>query len=355
MFREPPLSLLRWLYCAPVADRQEVLAKLAVDDDQNFDDEPPSLLRSELNLLDADDLPVGLRIEVLDRVDSKGVRYVALDGVLVRDSERSLVAVIEEQKWRKFWPGSLGVEEYVGLVRTAIEVRERSRGDVRWSGQVDDGVVYGVTYEIPLPWGNIRKAFDYARTIHAEILEVAEAVRAGVDDLVATAFKRLDGWGQDPLDELVDRMRDGAANQKGKTLEELSSRLFNTVPGFSSTGHVVTATEEVDIRIQNTSDDPYWRQERYLLLAECKNWSTSCGKDEFVIFKNKLRNRVGRATCGFLISWNGFADTVTKEMLRGSEGDLLVVPITGQDLRGAVRDGDFEARLRALHSDAVFL
>lgn len=42
-------------------------------------------------------------------------------------------------------------------------------------------------------------------------------------------------------------------------------------------------------------------------------------------------------------------------MLRGSEGNVLVVPITGQDLRDAVRDGDFPQRLEALHQDAVLL
>lgn len=83
--------------------------------------------------------------------------------------------------------------------------------------------------------------------------------------------------------------------------------------------------------------------------------SGKCGKDELVLFKSKLRNRVGRVSCGFLISWNGFAETVTKEMLRGSEGTALVVPVEGSHLRAAVLDGDFPSRLQALYEEAVFL
>jgi hypothetical protein len=44
------------------------------------------------------------------------------------------------------------------------------------------------------------------------------------------------------------------------------------------------------------------------------------------------RRRVSqRCTLGFLISWNGFASTVTKEMLRGSREQILVVPLMGED------------------------
>jgi hypothetical protein len=68
-----------------------------------------------------------------------------------------------------------------------------------------------------------------------------------------------------------------------------------------------------------------------------------------------MRGRVGHVSCGFLISWNGFAGTIEKQMLRGSEGDLLVVPITGEDLRAAVREGDFPSRLERLHQSAVLL
>jgi hypothetical protein len=79
-----------------------------------------------------------------------------------------------------------------------------------------------------------------------------------------------------------------------------------------------TETEEIDISVVNDSAEPRLRGEGALILAECKNWTRKCGKNEFVVFHAKLENRSQRCTLGFLISWNGFKETVTKEMLRGS-------------------------------------
>src|ERR1035437_10854794 len=84
------------------------------------------------------------------------------------------------------------------------------------------------------------------------------------------------------------------------------------------------------------------RREGALILAECKNWTGKCGKNEFVVFNSKLENRSQRCTLGFLISWNGFSETVTKEMLRGSREGDLIVPVEANDLRKAIRVGNVE-------------
>jgi hypothetical protein len=93
--------------------------------------------------------------------------------------------------------------------------------------------------------------------------------------------------------------------------------------------------------VLNDSSEPRLRREGAIILAECKNWTSKCGKNEFVLFHQKLENRNQRCSLGALISWNGFAETVTKEMLRGSREGILVVPLTGEDMRQAVRTGDF--------------
>jgi hypothetical protein len=117
--------------------------------------------------------------------------------------------------------------------------------------------------------------------------------------------------------------------------------LFETVPGMTVTQRIRTETEEIDILIVNGSEEPRLRREAAIILAECKNWSGKCGKNEFVVFRAKLENRSQRSTLGLLIAWNGFAETVTKEMLRGSREEILIIPLTGKNLRSAVRDGDF--------------
>jgi hypothetical protein len=154
--------------------------------------------------------------------------------------------------------------------------------------------------------------------------------------------QRISGWDALPLTDLVSAVDTSKeTDQKGRALESLVARLFEGVVGFTVTGRVRTLTEEIDVSILNDSQEPRLRREDALILAECKNWSGKCGKDEFVIFRAKLENRSDRCSLGFLISWNGFTSTVTKEMLRGSRERILVVPLDGTVLREAVRDGNF--------------
>lgn len=244
-------------YRRRVTSRETILADL--DSATEEDDEPIGMARADLGKISSDDLPVGVRIEIIDK-EADGVIRLAFAGVLVRIDNTTLVARVEEHGWRKFWAGSLGVQEYHDLILASVQARSHGKGDVRLHDIVDEDVVYGITFDVTLPAGDLKRALDHAEHVRAEVVEAAEAVRVGIDDLVATASKRLKGWGSDPLDVLVDRMRDGAPHDKGRTLEELTSRLFNTVPGFTATGHILTETEEIDIRIQNTSDEAYWRR-----------------------------------------------------------------------------------------------
>ncbi|MGH9844668.1 MAG: YraN family protein [Blastocatellia bacterium] len=126
--------------------------------------------------------------------------------------------------------------------------------------------------------------------------------------------------------------------KKGKALEDLIAALFASVEGFSVIDrNVYTATEEIDLVIRNSSREPVWRRESEIILVECKNWrSQRVGKNEFVVFKEKIENRAGRCKLGFLICTERFAETVEKEMLRSSKSNLLIVPIDGDDLRKLV-------------------
>ncbi len=127
-------------------------------------------------------------------------------------------------------------------------------------------------------------------------------------------------------------------NRKGKALETLIATLFSSVEGFVEVGrNLNTQTEEIDITFSNESHHPRWRKESSLILVECKNWlSKRVGKNEFVIFKEKIENRAGRCHLGFLICVEEFAQTITKEMLRSSKADVLVVPINRDKLQQLV-------------------
>ena len=160
--------------------------------------------------------------------------------------------------------------------------------------------------------------------------------------------------GEPSLDTLVEAVAKAtSADERGRSLEELVGRLFETIPGFTVTDRIKTATEEIDIAVLNDSTDPRFKRESAILLAECKNWSSKCGKNEFVLFKEKIENRSNRCSLGFLVSWNGFKSTVTKEMLQGSRESTLVVPITGKEIRAAVRDGGFAHVLATCWEKAI--
>jgi len=228
------------------------------------------------------------------------------------------------------------------------------KGDVDLIDYDDDGAYIALRFNINTTETNLARAYDAVRKIEAEVLEAAEQAADEVGQRIAEIAARLSGWGSESLDRLVDGVESAnTTDDKGRTLEELCSRLLSSGPGFSVTGRIRTETEEIDISVLNDSDDPRLRREDAIILVECKNWMGKCGKNEFVIFHQRLENRSQRCSLGFLISWNGFAETVTKEMLRSSREGILIVPLTGEDIREAVRTGDFVRTLVARWEKAV--
>lgn len=201
---------------------------------------------------------------------------------------------------------------------------------------------------------NLGKAYQYVKSLCQELEETAENSVDEASKRLSEIASRLSGWGSQNLDTLVDAVEKASSNdERGISLEELVSRLFETMPGFTVKDRIRTATEEIDITVLNDSNDPRFKRESAILLAECKNWSDKCGKNEFVLFKEKIDNRSNRCSLGFLISWNGFKDTVTKEMLRGSREHTLVVPITGKDIRAAIRNNNFADVLASCWEKAI--
>jgi hypothetical protein len=145
-------------------------------------------------------------------------------------------------------------------------------------------------------------------------------------------------------------------DEKGRSLEDLVAELFDTVPGLNVVDRRRrTQTEEIDLVISHDGNVQGFKGEAELILAECKNWSKKCGGNEFVLFKEKINNRKGRSSLGFLISWNGFADTIPKEMLRLSHERVLIVPLNGDQIRTAVQRGTFHSLLTSAKHDATLV
>lgn len=200
------------------------------------------------------------------------------------------------------------------------------------------------------------KSFSINKFGEAEALKMAiTARRQAIDKFSGEDHNIESAWGTDSLDKLVHSVENSiSAHDKGKSLEELIVRLFSESQSFSVNEiRLTTETEEIDVMVLNKSNDPRFRRESAILLVECKNWSGKCDKNEFVLFKEKIENRKSRCSLGFLISWNGFAETVTKEMLRGSREEALIIPLDGSDIKKAVSDNQFENILASAWDKAI--
>lgn len=323
-------------------DAERAKRELATADDEAYLGLPVAVL-SKLELTD---VPDGASFQV--GTMKEGVLHLDWSGTIGRDGS-ALYGEADETWTRKYWYQPLGLEQYLDLLRRSVETRQRTHGDVAVTYEDDDGAYVALRFRIATSETNLGKAYAAIRKVADEVAESAQRASDEIGARIAEIAARLSGWGDQSLDVLVDAVeRASTTQEKGRSLEELCSRLFESVPGLRVTQRIRTETEEIDISVLNDSEDPRLRREGAIILAECKNWSGRCGKNEFVVFKAKLENRSGRSTLGVLISWNGFADTITKEMLRGSREELLIVPLAGQDIRAAVQSGDFtEVLLRA--------
>src|SRR5436309_2446841 len=142
------------------------------------------------------------------------------------------------------------------LSRRAVEVRQKTHGDVSSINYDDDGAYIHLSFSVATSETNLGRAYDTVRKICEELEETAEQTSVTIGKKIAAIAARLSGWGTASLDALVEAVdKAQTTDDKGRSLEELCSRLFETVPGFTVGGRVRTATEEIDISILNDSSD----------------------------------------------------------------------------------------------------
>ncbi|MFT8783591.1 hypothetical protein [Acetobacter syzygii] len=209
------------------------------------EEDPVDLPLSVLSHLTRDDLPKNVSIQI--GVMKEGCLHLTWDGRIYNDGA-ALVGEANHTWTRKYWYAQLNLEPYLDLVRRAVETRYRTHGDVKVTYHDDDGAFIHLTYAIYTTDHNIRQAFETIQKISSEIEETAQQAADEVGTRIAEIAARLSGWGSDNLDTLVDRISTSTSNdEKGRSLEELCSRLFDSVTGFVVTGRVRTETEEIDI------------------------------------------------------------------------------------------------------------
>jgi Restriction endonuclease len=134
--------------------------------------------------------------------------------------------------------------------------------------------------------------------------------------------------------------------EKGKHLEDLAVYLFEMVPGISMTARDkknTYDTEEIDVALWNEQHARGFKTLNFLILVECKNWSSPVGSMEVNWFLTKIKNRA--LDFGILIAANGITgsdedkkqahDVVSKSLAEGVRMILLtrdeIVALTDSD------------------------
>ena len=154
---------------------------------------------------------------------------------------------------------------------------------------VDDRVVFfagdGPPFRIPqVTMGSVTASTS--RSMH---FCNVEQIRQAMFNLQREGQLALAPLAPTTLLTLVERVT--TSDLKGRVLEELVHKLFLTISGLRVMSRIKTATEEIDIVIFNDTSEGFLAKEEAIILAECKNWSDKCGRDEFSLLEKKAENR----------------------------------------------------------------
>ena len=129
------------------------------------DDQPVFLPPAVLEKLSAADIPADTAVEV--GIRKEGVMHIEWSGRLRR--EGATISGEADYTWtRKYWYAAIGLEQYLDLVRRAVEVRKQTHGDVELTHYDDDGAYVQLTFTVSTQETNLRRAYDTVRKVCAE-------------------------------------------------------------------------------------------------------------------------------------------------------------------------------------------
>ncbi len=135
--------------------------------------------------------------------------------------------------------------------------------------------------------------------------------------------------------------------EKGKYLEDLAVYLFETVPGISLSARDkknAYESEEIDVAFWNEQHPKGFKALNFLILVECKNWTSPVGSMEVTWFLAKIRNR--SVDFGILIAANGITgsdedkkqahDAVSKALMES----VRMILLTRAEIEGLADSDD---------------
>ena len=315
--------------------------------------EPTHLSPEEAEKTMLKELPENCLVEV-SRLSKDNYFLIELEGTIARKGQEAFIYMSHDW-YRKYWDYPLGMAFHMDLMKRLLEFRQSEFKDISDIEFNDEGDWCHLNYTISIGQvDTIGEAFKKGLKVSSWIENIVNDAQEKTGKLISNIAENYSQFKLLEIPNIIEKIEtEEDSNLKGRALEELAYKLFESIKGFEVVERLKTDTEEIDLVILNKSDNPFWQKESQLILVECKNWSSKCGKNELVCFKEKITNRRGRAKIGFFISWGGFASTFSKEDLRSSQGDILIVPIDGKSLKSAIENESFPQEIEKWWLEAV--
>src|SRR5262249_46581352 len=144
---------------------KQILADEAGSEDPVF--LPPGVLKG----ISIGDVPEDTPIEV--GILKDGVHHIEWDGSLQKTGGK-LYGCARYLHTRKYWYNPLGLEQYLDLVRRAVEVRNKVHGDVDLPELDDDGAFIHLSFNIRTEATNLDDAYRQVLAVCHQLEEAAD-------------------------------------------------------------------------------------------------------------------------------------------------------------------------------------
>jgi len=137
---------------------------------------------------------------------------------------------------------------------------------------------------------------------------------------------------------LADLNKEEDPQRKGRLLEDIGCQIFTLSSGLAiESTRLNNKDEELDIVLRNNITRSFFISLRSpIILVECKNWSRQVSASVLRDFESKVRNHSNLCRIGIFVALNGFASTDKEVLRRLGRDDIVLVLVTGDDLRELV-------------------
>lgn len=128
---------------------------------------------------------------------------------------------------------------------------------------------------------------------------------------------------------------------KGVKFENFTTILFSQI-GFNHITKRVKdkSLNEVDLIIRNEINDVFFQKLSPYIFVECKNTIDNVDKNQFKLFRDKVRESNGLSKFGIIITSSSFTWNSYFDAIRGSESDLKIIFITNIEIEKLIRSND---------------